>query len=755
LLAGCVKRYRPRAMATISHPPWSRLSGLVLFFVCSLGCEEPFSSPRDPSQNGPDGGGSMDGGAGDGDGDGDEDAALPPAPGDREVLHLAEGWRFHKGEADGAEAVDFDDASWEEIRVPHTWNAADGQDGPTTPYYRGAGWYRLHVSVPEEMQGKRLYLQFDAANIITDVWVNGQAAGTHRGGYARFRFDVSELLEASGDNVIAVRVDNSAGADAAHNLVAGSPTIDIAPLSADYTFYGGIYRDVYLVGADALSIDLMDYGSSGVYVRQTDVSAASAELNIRVKLSNASDQQRQAEVEVLVHDADGNVVLSLDASEQVDAASRAEAELSGSLEDPHLWNGRADPYLYSVRVNVREGDQVTDGLSVPLGLRFFALDPAQGFSLNGQYLDLYGVNKHQDQADTGWVISTEQTNADFDLIDELGCSAVRLAHYQHAQHTYDVTDARGLVTWAETPVINRINDTPAFAENAEQQLIELIRQNYNHPSIIFWSVGNEVLLRQGPNPDALIAHLSEVAAQEDPTRIVSYAANGGNEEHAANWHGEAHGFNEYHGWYHATVGAFAGWADGIHAAHPDEAVGVTEYGAGAAITQHTANPAAADTGGDHTPMAHTEEYQAYYHEGYWKVMKTRPFLWGKFIWNGFDFASDGRSEGSTPGLNDKGLTTHDRSVKKDAFYWYKANWSSEPFVHITSRRFTELAQQMTSVKVYSNVDSVELLLNGESLGAKTSSDHIFTWTDIDWSNGENVVEARAAGAESDQVSWQK
>jgi beta-galactosidase len=378
----------------------------------------------------------------------------------------------------------------------------------------------------------------------------------------------------------------------------------------------------------------------------------------------------------------------------------------------------------------------------------------QGFFLNEEYLDLHGVNKHQDAKDKGWAIAPSDTEADFAIIKELGATMIRLAHYQHAQHTYDLADRMGFIVWAETPVVNRINNTPEFAENAEQQLIELIRQNYNHPSIAFFSVGNEVLLRSGPNPNQLIARLSDVAAAEDSTRLVAYAANAGDQDNAVNWHGAAHGFNEYQGWYYGTVPEFAIWADGIHRDHPGAPVGVTEFGAGANVTLHTLDPASQDSGGDHTGGSHSEEYQAYYHEGYWAAMKARPFLFAKLVWNGFDFASDGRSEGGLSGLNDKGLVTFDRQIKKDAFYFYKANWSSDPFVYVTSRRFAAFANGSTSVRVYSNVDSVELLLNGVSLGSKTSADRIFVWQNVPWAGGENVVEARAmSGAVTDSVTW--
>ncbi|HEY0710477.1 MAG TPA: glycoside hydrolase family 2 TIM barrel-domain containing protein [Polyangia bacterium] len=668
---------------------------------------------------------------------------------------LNDGWRFHRGDVPGAEASSFDDSAWTRVDVPHTWNALDGQDGPTTPYWRGVGWYRRRIDLSRTLAGKRLYLQFDGANTITDVWVNGKPAGTHRGGYSIFRFDVTELVALGGDNVVAVKVNNAAGVDDKHVIIPGSPTVDIAPLSADYTFYGGIYRGVFLLATPPLSISPLDFGSSGVYVKQTNVSAKNVDLAVTVKLANAEAAAINAQVKATVLDADGKPVLTLNAGQSVPGKSGVDVVAMGKLANPRLWNGLRDPYLYSVRVDLTDGGGVLDTVTVPLGVRWFSLDANKGFFLNGEYLDLRGVNKHQDQKDKGWAISDSDTVADFEVIKEIGATAVRLAHYQHAQHTYDLTDRLGYITWAENPVINRINDTPGFAASGEQQLIELIRQNYNHPSIAFWSVGNEVLLRPGPDPNALIKHLSEVAAREDSTRLVAYAANGKGTQ-PVNWHGQAHGFNEYQGWYGGKVDDFGKWADWIHAEHPNDPVAVTEYGAGANVTQHTADPASHDTGKNHTPLEHTEEYQAYYHEKYWAMMSARPFLWGKFIWNLFDFASDGRTEGDLPGLNDKGLVTFDRKIKKDAFYLYKANWSSDPFVHITSRRFATLPKATRTVRIYSNAPSVELKLNGKSLGSKTAADRIFVWTDVPWTAGANNLEASAVvegKTVSDQVSF--
>lgn len=686
----------------------------------------------------------------------DSDAGVVAQLGGRVDTKLDQGWSFQRADVSGAEAIAFDDSAWTALDLPHTWNAIDGQDGPATPYYRGIGWYRKHYRVPSELRGQRLYLQFDGSNLLTDVFVNGRAAGSHAGGYAAFRFDVTDLVAYGADNVIAVKVNNAAGADANHALIPDSPTVNVPPLSADYTFFGGLYRGVHLLSTPALAISPMDFASPGVYVKQTEVSASSAELTITVKLSNASDSAATATLKATVTDAANAEVVSATAVQAIPARGKDDAVLSATLKNPHLWDGLGDPYLYSVRVDLLDGSSVRDSVSVPLGVRSYSLGPDTGFTLNGKAVRLHGVNKHQDHEDKGWAIADSDTDADFAFVEELGANAIRLAHYQHAQHTYDVCDRAGLLVWAETPLINRINDTAEFAANAEQQLTELIRQNYNHPSIVFWSVGNETTLRAGPDPEALVAHLASVVAAEDPTRLPAYAADATATDSPVNFHGQAHGFNEYQGWYSGHVADFGGWADANHEAHPDAPIGITEYGAGASIGEHTADPASADTGANHTDGAHAEEYQSYFHEGFWPQLQARPFIWGTFVWALFDFASDTRNEGMSAGLNDKGLVTFDRRTKKDAFYWYRANWSTEPFVHINSRRFTTLPKSSNAIRVYSNAAAVELELNGSSLGTKAATNHLSVWENVTWADGPNIVEARATSGGStvaDRVTW--
>ena len=454
------------------------------------------------------------------------DAAATPPPGPvgtiytpptapRADVDLSPGWKFIRSDVSGASAVTFNDAAWTSLDLPHTWNNLDGQDGPDSSgnanYYRGIGWYRRHYTVPATMAGQRLYLDFKGANIVTDVYFNGTLVGEHQGGFAAFRYDVTSLAHVGADNVIAVKVNNAFNAS-------------VAPLNADFTFFGGLYRPVHFLATDPLAINPLDYASSGIFLKQTNVSAASATVAATVELANGNAAGKTATVYAVVVDASNTIVQVLTTSQSVGGASTAEAVMTSQLATPHLWNGRADPYMYQVYVEVRDGGRVTDVLGQPLGLRAFAVDPNAGFSLNGQYLDLHGVNKHQDRLNKGWAISDADVDEDMGLVMSIGATAIRLCHYQHSQHTYDAADRDGLVVWAEVPNVDYITNSTAFTNNAKQQLTELIRQNYNHPSIVFWSVANEITVDAGPDTNALLTTLLSLAQTEDATRIATLAS---------------------------------------------------------------------------------------------------------------------------------------------------------------------------------------------------------------------------------------
>ncbi|MFE0458316.1 glycoside hydrolase family 2 TIM barrel-domain containing protein [Kitasatospora sp. NPDC058965] len=664
------------------------------------------------------------------------------APGPRQRIDLNPGWRFVKSDVSGAQATGFDDSGWQTVSTPHTWNAVDGADGGNN-YYRGVGWYRRHVTVPQNLAGKMLYLQFAGANQVADVWVNGTHVGQHTGGYARFRFGVTDVLVPGKDNVIAVKVTNAADPD-------------IAPLSADYSFDGGIYRNVSLWAVDKLQIQMLDYSGPGVYLRQNTVSASSATVTVTTKLYNNNTTSRTVAVRSIITDAGGTVVADVTSPAAAVAANAGyRTDQTITLSTPRLWNGLADPYLYTANVEIHDvtggADTVTDVVGQPLGLRTFAVDPAAGFSLNGTPLSLHGVNLHQDRAGVGWAITDGDHTQDFDLIQEIGATAIRMAHYQHDQKDYDLADQRGLVVWAEVPLVNAVTNSAAFTAGAELQLRELIRQNYNHPSIAFWSIGNEQR-HDDTATNTLLGALAQIAAAEDPDRLSTYASNS-SDNAGVGLHSQLCGFNKYFGWYGGSKdGDLGAWADALHSASPNRRLALSEYGAGANTTQHALNPAAPSSGGSW----HPEEYQSLFHEAAWKQIKDRPYLWGTFVWNMFDFASDGRNEGSQPGINDKGLVTRDRAVRKDAFYWYKANWATTPTLYITSRRWTQRTDAATELKVYSNADQVTATVNGTSLGTLASSDRIFTWTGVTLQPGANhvVVTATIAGAtQTDTVTW--
>jgi beta-galactosidase len=643
----------------------------------------------------------------------------PPGTGGRTTLELDEGWKFFPGDPAPAEGQ----AGWSDVRVPHTWNAVDGQDGGND-YRRGPGWYRRHVRVPE-LAGRRWFLQFDAASIVAQVWVNGVAVGQHRGAFARFRLDVTDLVRAGEDNLIAVRVDNA-------------PDGDVPPLAGDFTLFGGLHRKVSLLATDAVHLDLLDHGSSGVYLTASEVSVASARLSAKVLVANDDERERQAPVRVVVADRQGRVVATWIERQTLAAGARAAVMLAGTIDHPHLWNGRVDPYLYDVTVQVGDSDAVT----VPFGLRSFAVTPDGGFTLNGWPYDLHGVCRHQDRQGRGWAFSDDDQDLDMALIDELGATAVRLTHYQQGQRFYELADRHGVILWSELSLVGAIGHRPAFTDNASQQLQELIRQNYNHPSVVVWGLANELVDFDAQAPFPLVATLNSLAHAEDPSRPTTLATHLP-DAFAINGQTDVVGFNKHLGWYSGKFADLATWADGAHQAMPQRSLALSEYGAGASPLFHAAPATAPD---------HSEEYQAAFHEASWKIVAARPFLWAKFITFMFDAASDGRNEGSTPGRNDKGLVTYDRAVKKDAFYFYKATWSSRPFVYITSRRFEPRVSATTDVKVYSNLPEVTLTVNGQALNAVTAADHVFVWPAVTLQPGANLVEARA-GDQRDAVTW--
>jgi beta-galactosidase len=666
------------------------------------------------------------------------DTYTPPAV--RQRLDLNGEWRFVRSNVVGAQAPGFRDAVWSTVTVPHTWNAIDGADGGNN-YYRGVGWYRRHFTVAPGLAGKLFYLEFDGVNQVADVWVNGTYLGQHQGGYSRFRFSAAGSVRPGQDNVVAVRVNN------AHNP-------GIAPLIADYTFEGGIYRSVSLWATDPLQVRLLDYAGPGVYLRQREVTALAATVDVTAKLANNGMSGRSVVVRTIVTDAAGTVVSDhLGPPRPLAPGQDLDVTQTVTIPNPRRWDGLTDPYQYRATVELRDSAtrQLTDVVTEPLGLRTFAVHPDSGFSLNGRPLRLNGVNLHQDQPGVGWAATEALRGRDLELVKEIGANAVRMAHYQHDQRDYTLADEAGLVVWAEIPLVDYITDSPAFARTTEQQLRELIRQNYNHPSIVFWGIGNEQRVDDPPT-NALLNRLAGIVDEEDPDRLSTYAHCCVGQMSPVSGHTETSGYNKYYGWYVGEYGNLGAWLDALHTAHPARKLALSEYGAGGNPSQHALNPTKPVT----TGAFHPEEYQSLLHEESWRQIDARPYLWGSFVWNMFDFASDARSEGGVPGLNDKGLVTRDRALRKDAFFWYKANWSPAPTLYITSRRWVDRTVAATELKVYSNAATVKATVNGVPLADVSAPDHRFRWPAVTLRPGVNTIAVSAViGGQTytDTVTW--
>jgi beta-galactosidase len=701
-------------------------------------------------------------------------ASAGAAQGARLIAPLDAGWRFTQASpASGVEAPAFDDARWSAVELPHTWNRignAGTERSPLSNNVQGIGWYRLHFKPPPAAPGSRYFLQFDAVGAVADVWVNGRYLGKHAGAFSRFRFDATSSIKLSGDNVLVVKADNS-------RPEPGSSTQDIIPLSGDFFVFGGLYRNVSLIVTRPVHVDLLDFGGPGLYARALNIDAAAATVQLLARVANDLENPRRIAVEFAIEDEGGGVVAST-SLETTAVVGSTEMQTQLRVEHPRLWEGIKSPYLYRSVLTIRsDSGKILDRVVQPLGLRTVKFDSERGFFLNGEHVFLKGASIHQDRSVKGWAISHADQREDFDLLQDLGANAVRLAHYQHDEYSYQLADSRGIAVWAEIPLVNKVSfdgspANPALTANARQQLTELVRQNYNHPSIVVWSLGNEIDLTatqlKGPSrPTTLVRSLNELAKREDPSRATTLAdcCETGIPPHTvARTPGETRepivgmadtvGYNRYFGWYTGEFADFGVMLDEAHARHANLPISVSEFGAGAALTQHTDDA----EGGPINPHGrpHPEEYQDWYHEKSWATLKAREYLWGVFIWNLFDFSSDSRQEGDLTDINEKGLISYDRQTRKDAFYFYRANWSKQPTLHLVGRRYVDRSYAVTDVKAYSNAEQAGLSLNGKEIGLAPCSGGICSWRSVRLSEGANelTVTAQAGGgAITDSLHW--
>ena len=604
----------------------------------------------------------------------------------RQIYNFNTKWAFSK---EALEAPTTMPERWNWVNIPHTWNDIDGQDGGND-LYRGTAFYAKELEKMDLPKADRYFLEIQGANSSAIVYVNGKKLANHDGGYSTWRVDITDVLEDK--NLFVFEVDNS-------------PNDRVYPQNADFTFYGGIYRDLNIIAVSESHFDLEYYGTPGIKVTP-EVVGENAKVEVEVFVKNVKENQKLV---YTLKDAEGNVV-----AEQETPASQTVA--SFEIENVHLWHGKKDPYLYTAEVCLKSEDEVLDNVSARFGCRTFEIHPENGFILNGEEYPLRGVSRHQDRWGVGNALLKEHHDEDMDLICEVGATTIRLAHYQHDQYFYDLCDERGMVVWAEIPYIS--THMPNGRENTISQMKELVVQNYNHPSIVVWGLSNEITIGGEDDPDLVENHriLNDLVHEMDKTRLTTIACvsmcSMDNEYVQIP---DVVSYNHYFGWYGGDTSQNGPWFDEFHAKYPNIPIGCSEYGC-EALNWHTSDPQQGD---------YTEEYQAYYHEELIKQFFTRKYMWATHVWNMFDFGADSRNEGGENGQNHKGLMTFDRKYKKDSFYAYKAWLSDDPFVHICGKRYVDRVEETTKVTVYSNQPEVELFANGVSLGKQTSPEHFF------------------------------
>ena len=653
----------------------------------------------------------------------------------REDKLINQDWSFrfsHQVNANAARRVD----------LPHTWNAQDALGGKYD-YKRGIGNYTKKIFIRPEWQSKRLFLRFEGANCVSNVFVNGKHIGEHRGGYGAFVFEITDKVEYGKENTLLVRVNNG-------------EQLDVMPLVGDFNFYGGIYRDVHLLLTDNLCISPLDYASSGVYLIQQQITDKQAAICARINLSNGTGELRKAVLRLQVNDGKKTVY---ETEKEVSMIPHTDVQVENIefiLKNPRLWNGTQDPFMYQTVVTLIKDGKELDKVEQPLGVRYYITDPDKGFFLNGKHLPLHGVCRHQERAEVGNALYPVHHEEDTRIMLDMGVNAVRLAHYPQATYMYDLMDKYGIVTWAEIPFVGPggyadkgFVDQPSFRENGKEQLKEMIRQHYNHPSICFWGLFNE-LKEQGDNPVEYIKELNAMAHREDPTRPTTSASN---QDGALNFITDHIAWNRYDGWYGATPATLATWLDATHKNHPEMKIAISEYGAGASI-YHQQDSLVQTVPGS---WWHPENWQTEYHIQNWKIINERPYVWASFVWNMFDFGAAHRTEGDRPGINDKGLVTHDRKIKKDAYYFYRANWNPEPMIYIAGRRNVNRVKPLVDVQVFSNVEEVILIVNDCQCGKmKPDSLKVCLFKDVPLRKGRNEIEVRANDSKKqliDRCTW--
>lgn len=659
----------------------------------------------------------------------------------REVTAFNDGWEFKKGpfSDDPMKSASQWNGNWEKVCIPHTWNAQDMQL-KTNSFYAGEAYYRKKYHFPRDMQGKRVYLRFEGVGSCAEVYVNGYLAGTHKGAYSAFACEISGQVRYGEDNEIIVKADNRARPD-------------VIPVNHSlFGVYGGIYRPVWLVVTEPCNIVVTDYASPGVYITQKNVSAKSAEVSVKVKLDNATLAPVPLVLENAIYDRNGRLVKKQTRAVELTPQGVQSFTTDFSLRNPHLWQGREDPYLYKVVARLMQDGRVIDEVVQPLGLRRYEIVAGKGFFLNGKKYPMYGVTRHQDWWGLGSALTNREHDADLAAIMDVGATTVRFAHYQQSDYLYSRCDTLGLIIWAEIPFVNRV--TGQEWENAHRQMRELVRQSFNHPSIYIWGMHNEVYHPHGYTA-ALTQSLHDLCKTEDPDRYT-VAVNGyGHAEHPVNQNTDVQGMNRYFGWYEKKIQDILPWVEKMEKEYPWQKLMLTEYGADANIGHQTEYLGDALNWGK--PF-YPETFQTKTHEYQWSVIAAHPYIIASYLWNMFDFAVPMWERGGIPARNLKGMITFDRKTKKDSYFWYKANWSKDPVLYLTQRRNTDREKKETSVTVYSNIGTPKVYLNGTELKGirKGYTDVHYVFDKVTLNQGKNSLKAVVvySGKEyTDELEW--
>lgn len=659
----------------------------------------------------------------------------------RETTSFNEGWSFRKGPfpSDPTLFAAGFSSGWKQVNIPHTWNNVDMQTSRNN-YYAGEAYYKKEYTPDSSLKDKRVFLRFEGVGSVAEVYVNKTYVGNHKGGYSAFTLEISRVLKFGESNEILVKVSNA-------------PRPDVIPINNTlFGVYGGIYRPVELIVTEKINISVTDFASPGIYISQKKVTSKTAEVNVRIKAENKNKTEKNVRLVTTIYERDGKVKARKETPVTILPQGRQFFEHDFIIKSPHLWQGLEDPYLYKVVTRIMDGGQVMDEVVQPLGLRHIELKAADGMYLNGKKVPMYGVCRHQDWWKLGSALSNEHHSKDLDIIKEIGATTIRFAHYQQAEYIYAKCDSIGFLVWAEIPYVNRVSTWEG--ENAKQQLTELIRQNYNHPSIYIWGLHNEVYTPYDYTL-SLTADLNDIAKSEDPYRYTVSVSGYSKVDQASNLNADVQGINHYFGWYSGKIGDVEKWITSMEKEFPNYKIILSEYGAEANVNQQEE---VVGEFGRYFSQFYPETFSTKFHEIHWGVISKHPYLLASYIWNTFDFCTPATTQGGVEARNMKGLVTFDRQTKKDPFYWYKANWSKEPVFYLTQRRATERENKITPVTVYSNIGKPHLYINGveKKEFKKGATDVHYIFEDVELKEGENTIEVKTTnkGKEyTDKITW--